>query len=462
MRIKTIVRVMLAVVMCLTTLAACNGGGGGGDGNMPGPPGTLQLLETSFDATEGTVVNILVARSGGNSGVVSVDYATADGTAAGGSDYPAANGTLTWPDGTSGNLTISIPITDDDTVEPPESFTVTLSNVSVASLGANTSATVNIIDNDVEVIILPTYGYQISATPAAGPLTVTFPGDGGMFGISVDFGNTLNGDVNINVDVDNQVSIIDFTVQSLSSLAVDTNVGLPFLGAFDIEVIEDMQFDVGSPPTTGVLQISTATETVTLQAFIDGVELRLEGGMPVQYTWEELDSLFDDELLPEWQRRAAFGAAVLEFVIDQTLSVTEVFNFIDDQLATVNPLIAACDAFTGSPPAGVIPQGESTFTWMGSGPTPMGGDDFRWLFTDCWIDDVSNFDDTLLNGSIDLRDYIEIIDAQSRLIGTGFDEVIYNDFEIADTTENPPGTFTIDPSNRITINGGFDLAIIGN
>ena len=130
---------------CLAMLCAC----GGGDGRiMPGLPGTLQLTATSYDAIEGTVVNIRVTRSGGSNGIASVDYATSDGDAVGGSDYTAASGTLTWPDGLSGNQTISIAITDDDTVEPSESFTVTLSNVSVATLGANSSATVNIIDND--------------------------------------------------------------------------------------------------------------------------------------------------------------------------------------------------------------------------------------------------------------------------------------------------------------------------
>ena len=132
-------------VVCLAMLSAC----GDGDGDiMPGLPGTLQLAATSYDATEGTIVNIRVTRSGGSDGIASVDYATADGDAAGDSDYTAASGTLTWPDGLSGNQTISIAITDDDTAELSESFTVTLSNVSGAMLGANSSATVNIIDDD--------------------------------------------------------------------------------------------------------------------------------------------------------------------------------------------------------------------------------------------------------------------------------------------------------------------------
>ena len=132
-----------SIVVCLAMLSACGDGG-----TKPGLPGTLQLAATSYDATEGTVVNIFVARSGGSDGIVSVDYATVDGDAVGGSDYTAASGTLTWPDGLSGNQTISIAITDDDTVELSESFTVTLSNVSEATLGANSSTTVNIIDND--------------------------------------------------------------------------------------------------------------------------------------------------------------------------------------------------------------------------------------------------------------------------------------------------------------------------
>ena len=139
----------------LSLLSACGGGGGGG-GNALSSPGTIQLEGTSFDGTEGTVVNMKVTRSGGNSGVVSVDYVIADGTAIGGSDYTAVNGTLTgtitYADQQAGNRTIGIAITDDNAVELSESFTVTLSNVSRATLGANSSATVNIIDNDTAAL----------------------------------------------------------------------------------------------------------------------------------------------------------------------------------------------------------------------------------------------------------------------------------------------------------------------
>jgi len=136
----------------LLVLAACGGGGGGG-GSVSNTPGTIQLGNTTYDVNEGAVVNILVTRSGGSFGAVSVDYATADGTAVAGADYPAMNGTLTYADGVSGNQTISIVITDDGAAELAEAFTVTLSNVSGANLGVRSSATVNIVNDSAALPI---------------------------------------------------------------------------------------------------------------------------------------------------------------------------------------------------------------------------------------------------------------------------------------------------------------------
>lgn len=324
--------------------------------------------------------------------------------------------------------------------------------------GGSDSALVT--DND-DVVILPTYGYQISALPGVGPLTVSIPDEGGLRTISLNFGNTLNGEINVSVDLNNNATPIDYSLQTLSTMTVDTDVGAPFLGAFDIEVTEDLQFLVGDPPTSGMIEVVTATETVVLQPFDGGLLLRFNGAAPVTLTWDELENFLDDDLAFDWQRRAALAAEVLEFVFLQFFSVTETLNFIDDQLVTLSPLEVPCDAFTGSPPEGVLAQGQSTFTWLGSGSIPIGGDDFRWSFMDCWIDDVGDTADQLINGSIDLNNYIEIIDAQFRLIGSGFDEVIFNNLTIASTEENPIGVFTIVPNDTITISGGFDLALIG-
>jgi hypothetical protein len=133
----------ILTTLLMLVLAAC---GSDGDGGVTNTAGTIQLGSTTYDVTEGAVINILVSRGGGSSGVASVDYATSDGTALAGADYPAMSGTLTFADGISGNQTISIPITDDTTAEVAEAFTLTLSNVSGATLGVNSSATINIVN----------------------------------------------------------------------------------------------------------------------------------------------------------------------------------------------------------------------------------------------------------------------------------------------------------------------------
>lgn len=317
------------------------------------------------------------------------------------------------------------------------------------------------LQDDDDIIILPTYGYQISASPTGGPITVTIPDAGGALVFSLDLGNTLNGDINVSVDASNQASVTDYTLRTLSSLDLNSDLGVPFLGAFTLNVTEDMILVPGSPPTAGAFEVVTATETVTLQAFANGIEIRLDGGAPMMLTWDQLsDFLFDDQIL-DWQRRASLAAEILEFAFIQFLSITETLNWVTDELTTTNPLIQACDAFTGSPPAGVLAQGETTFTWMGSGNFPQTGDDFEWAFTDCWFDDDGDTQDQLLNGSVSLNTYVEIIDGQSNLIGIGYDEVIYNTLTVAETVEDPAGDFAFDPDGTFTISGGMDLALIG-
>jgi hypothetical protein len=75
-------------------------------------------------------------------------FTTTDGTATAGSDYTASSGTLTIAAGsTTANVTIAV--NGDAVVEADETFTVTLSNVSGATLG-NASATVTIINDDAQ------------------------------------------------------------------------------------------------------------------------------------------------------------------------------------------------------------------------------------------------------------------------------------------------------------------------
>ena len=81
------------------------------------------------------------------SGTVTVDYATADGTATAGADYTAASDTLTFAAGETAK-TVSVTVLDDSHNEGTETMTLTLSNASGARI-ADATATGTIENSDL-------------------------------------------------------------------------------------------------------------------------------------------------------------------------------------------------------------------------------------------------------------------------------------------------------------------------
>jgi hypothetical protein len=78
---------------------------------------------------------------------VTVDYATAEGTATEGRDFNPRSGTITVPVGATA-VSAAVPVRGDRVAEPRESFTVQLSNPTNASIGRGTGAGA-IINDDV-------------------------------------------------------------------------------------------------------------------------------------------------------------------------------------------------------------------------------------------------------------------------------------------------------------------------
>ena len=125
--------------------------------------GQLEVDESTYSVDESAAtVSIDVVRVGGSDGRVTVDYATANGSAQTGSDYSSRTGTLEFLDGET-RKTIVIPILEDSDEETNETFTLSLSNPKPDNihdyvttvegdangiLGAITLATVTIVDND--------------------------------------------------------------------------------------------------------------------------------------------------------------------------------------------------------------------------------------------------------------------------------------------------------------------------
>ncbi|MEM1232298.1 MAG: PQQ-dependent sugar dehydrogenase, partial [Pseudomonadota bacterium] len=74
------------------------------------------------------------------------DYATVNGSAIAGPDYVSRSGTLSYPAGTTA-ASFTVPIVGDRTEESTESFSVSLSNATGATIAAQ-SATITVLDND--------------------------------------------------------------------------------------------------------------------------------------------------------------------------------------------------------------------------------------------------------------------------------------------------------------------------
>jgi subtilisin-like proprotein convertase family protein len=93
--------------------------------------------------------NLTVTLTRGNSGVVTVNYATSDGSALAPGDYTSTSSSLSFAAGET-TKQISVPVVGDALSEIDETFSVTLSNPSGATITDDTG-TVTIDDNDAAV-----------------------------------------------------------------------------------------------------------------------------------------------------------------------------------------------------------------------------------------------------------------------------------------------------------------------
>ena len=143
------------------------------------------------EATEGddSAIVFRVTLESTSSGTVTVNYATADGTATAGEDYTATSGTLTFAPGET-EKTVSVAIIDDEVEDSGETFRLILSDPAGGSL-ADAEATGTIFNTDPP----PT---QMSVSEAAGE---DLPADTTTTGV-VAIGATAAGEIESGSDRD--------------------------------------------------------------------------------------------------------------------------------------------------------------------------------------------------------------------------------------------------------------------
>ena len=131
------------------------------------PTSHLQFSATAYTVGEGDAqATITVTRTDSSLGAVSVNYATADGTARAGFDYAATSGTITFADNDTTPKTFTISIINDTLSEANETINLSFSAPTAgAAVGTPPLASVTITDNDPQ----PSLRVSNVSVPEGGP-----------------------------------------------------------------------------------------------------------------------------------------------------------------------------------------------------------------------------------------------------------------------------------------------------
>ena len=106
----------------------------------------LAVADARAEEGRDETIDFAVTLAPASPAAVTVDYATADGSATAGEDYTAASGTLTFAPGET-SKTVAVPVLDDAIDEGEETFTLTLSAASGATI-ADAEAVGTITNSD--------------------------------------------------------------------------------------------------------------------------------------------------------------------------------------------------------------------------------------------------------------------------------------------------------------------------
>ena len=213
------------------------------------PPPTVSVADARV--TEGdagpTLAYFTVSLSAFSPDPVLVQYATADGTATG-DDYAPQQGSVLLQPGQR-SIDIDIPVLGDTTYEADETFTLTLSDPTGATLAAAASATATIVNDDAPPVLTigtvsRTEG-DVGTTPFAFPVTLS-----AVSGLPVVISyQTADGDATA-ADHDYQP-----TSGTLTIPAGQTSAAITVLVNGDTKVESDEEFTLVAPVQSGATQV---------------------------------------------------------------------------------------------------------------------------------------------------------------------------------------------------------------
>ena len=230
---------------------------------IPGA-GTLSLAQSTYsiNKNDGTVT-ITVTRTGGTTGAVSMQFATAPGTAEAGADFSPTYQTVSFANGQGGSQTITIPIVDDPSVVTNQSFNVRIFWIAGgAAQGTTTVAAVNVVAPPFDVWRGQNFTTQELSEPTVSGVSAAPAGDG--------LGNLLKYALGLNPRTPSSESVVSVGVNSnLNALELTyTAIKSATDVSFTVEVSPDMvNWSLGVAATTlvGTTDHGT-TRTITVKS----------------------------------------------------------------------------------------------------------------------------------------------------------------------------------------------------
>ncbi len=212
----------------------------------------LSLNEGNVGTTNAVVTLSLSATK---ATAVTVNFATASGSATAGSDYTTASGTATFAANTT-STTISIPVTGDTTAEPNESFVVNLSSPVGATI-ADSQATVTIVNDDQPRL---TIGNRTVAEGDSGAVTAAFTVTLSLAStstVTISYA-TANGSALAGSDYTATSGLLTFTPGATSR-----TINVPVIGDTLDEANETFSVQLSAPTNATLGTPSQGTGTIT-------------------------------------------------------------------------------------------------------------------------------------------------------------------------------------------------------